>query len=98
MQEMSFTELLLRGMIVGVSLGAPAYVVGNMHYSARRLPKLGLAVVGGAAGLAAGLASAAGAASWPAVAVVTSVVATSSAVIFSLIPGGIEILTSRRDR
>jgi hypothetical protein len=80
-------EFLWRSLAGGACLGVPAYVLGSLMYSGRRVPGLLLAIVGGTCGFAFGFVILSGLAPpWPPAVAVSIVLGLVAAAAFPQIP------------
>ena len=84
---MTWSELLVRGLIASVCIGLPAAILGQMVYVGRHIGKRWLATIGAAAGFAAPFALLAGLPRWWApTLLLAAVMATTSALLFFYLP------------
>jgi len=94
---MSVREFLVRSMLAGLSIGIPAYGLGSLLFSGRRIPVALLTVIGGMGGFAAAFIVLSGLAPpWAPVVVAGLIAAGLGAGTFALIPRGQKALRGHR--
>ena len=90
-------EFLIRAVLLGASLGVPAYVIGQLVRSGRTINELALATVGAISGTAGALVFTLGTTSTIVVVIAVILVGSSGAYFCRLIPG-VQSDTDKGDR